>query len=139
VTVTEGERLRGRRVLVIEDGPTLTHGGMGYGAGMLAAEAHGAAVVDAQKTAVGSLARMYRDFPHLHRVLPAMGYSPEQIAELEETIRRSDAEFVLDGSPVDLGRLVHVPQPIINVAYDFDDLDHRVADVLAKFLRSVGK
>jgi predicted GTPase len=134
VSVADGERLRGRRVLVVEDGPTLTHGGMAYGAAMLAAGAHGAIVVDAQKTAVGSLAKMYVDFPHLHRVLPAMGYSPEQVAELEETISRSEAEFVLDGSPVDLARLVHVPQPIVNVAYDFEDLGHGVADSLAAFL-----
>lgn len=79
---------------------------------------------------------MYVEFPHLHRVLPAMGYSPEQIAELEETIRRSDAEFVLDGSPVDLGRLIHVPQPIVNVTYDFEDLGHGVTDALAMFLET---
>ncbi len=136
VRVMDGERFRGRRVLVVEDGPTLTHGGMAYGAATLAAEAHGAVIVDAKKTAVGSLARMYGEFPHLHRVLPAMGYSPEQIAELEETIRRSDAEFVLDGSPVDLGRLIHVPQPIVNVTYDFEDLGHGVTDALAMFLET---
>jgi len=134
VSVLDGEGLRGRRVLVVEDGPTLTHGGMAFGAATLAAEAHGATIVDAKLTAVGSLARMYVEFPHLHRVLPAMGYSPEQISELEETIRRSDAEIVLDGSPVDLGRLVHVPQPILNVGYDFEDLGHGVTDALEKFL-----
>ena len=134
VSVAEGAHLRGRKVLVVEDGPTLTHGGMAYGAATLAAEAHGATIVDAAKTAVGSLAKMYQDFPHLHRVLPAMGYSAEQIAELEKTISQSDAEIVLDGSPVDLGRLIHVPQPIVNVAYDYDDLDHAVAGLLAKFV-----
>ncbi len=134
VSVEGGEPLRGRRVLVVEDGPTLTHGGMAYGAATIAAEAQGATIVDAKETAVGSLARMYAEFPHLHRVLPAMGYSPEQISELEETIRLSGAELVLDGSPVDLGRLVHVPQKIVRVNYDFEDLGHAVTEILAQFL-----
>jgi predicted GTPase len=107
---------------------------MAYGAATLAAQAHGATIVDAQLTAVGSLAQMYKNFPHLHRVLPAMGYSPEQVTELEETIRRSGAEFVLDGSPIDLGRLIHVPQPIVDVAYDFEDVGHGVTEALTKFL-----
>ncbi len=134
VGVVDGEKLRGRRVLVVEDGPTLTHGGMAYGAGTLAAEAHGATIVEAKATAVGSLVKVYTDFPHLTRVLPAMGYSPDQIHELEETIRRSSAEIVLDGSPVDLGRLIHVPQPIVTVTYDFEDVGRGVTDRLAKFL-----
>jgi len=134
VTVANGDQLRGRRVLVVEDGPTLTHGGMGFGAATLAAEAHGAVIVDAQLTAAGSLAGVYAQYPHLRRVLPAMGYGAEQVKELEETIGRSKAEIVLDGSPVDLGRLVHVPQPILPVAYDFQDLGHGVTDALAKFL-----
>jgi predicted GTPase len=136
ISVPDPDRLRGRKVLVVEDGPTLTHGGMTYGAGMLAAQAHGVTVVDAKATAVGSLARVYADYPHLQRILPAMGYSPEQVHELEETIRTSAAELVLDGSPVDLGRLVHVPQPIVRVTYTYDDLGGGVAAVLAQFLGS---
>lgn len=136
VVAAGGERLRGRRVLVVEDGPTLTHGGMAFGAGTLAAQAYGVTIVDPKLTAVGSLARMYVEFPHLKGVLPAMGYSPGQITELEETIRRSQAEFVVDGSPVDLGRLIHVPQPIVSVAYDFEDLTHGVTEVLEQFLQS---
>jgi len=132
--VADGERLRGRRVLVVEDGPTLTHGGMKYGAATLTAQRYGATIVDARATAIGSLVRVYADYPHLERILPAMGYSPEQIRELEETIRRSSAEIVLDGSPVDLGRLIHVPQPIVNVTYDYEDLGGGMVDVLAKFL-----
>jgi predicted GTPase len=134
MSVDDPERLRGHRVLVVEDGPTLTHGGMAFGAATLTAEAHGAIIVDARRTAVGSLAEVYEQFPHLHRVLPAMGYGTAQVTELEETIRRSDAEFVLDGSPVDLQRLVHVPQPILNVGYEYDDRDHRVAELLDRFL-----
>jgi len=136
VSAPDPARLHGRRVIVVEDGPTLTHGGMGFGAAMLVAEANGAVVVDAQRSAIGSLAQVYRDYPHLRRVLPAMGYGSEQVQELEETIRRSDAELVLDGSPVDLQRLVHVPQPIINVSYDYDDREQGVASVLDGFLKA---
>ncbi len=134
LSVPDPERLRGRQVIVVEDGPTLTHGGMTFGAATLVAEAHGATIVDAQRSAVGSLAEVYSNYPHLRRILPAMGYSPTQVRELEETIRRSGAELVLDGSPVDLGRLVHVPQPIVTVNYAYDDLDRRVAGVLDGFL-----
>ena len=134
LSVADPERLRGRRVLVVEDGPTLTHGGMAFGAAMLVAEAHGAVVVDAQQSAVGSLAGVYREYPHLRRILPAMGYGAAQVRDLEETIGRSAAELVLDGSPVDLSRLVHVPQPIVSVGYNFDDLGGGVAAVLDRFL-----
>ncbi len=129
------ERLRGRSVLVVEDGPTITHGGMSYGAGTLFARAHGATIVDAKRTAVGSIARVYEENPHLHQILPAMGYGSEQVQELEETIRRSGAEFVVDGSPVDLKRLIHVPQPIIDVTYEYQDLDDRMRGLLEDFLR----
>ena len=134
ISLPDPERVRGHRVIVVEDGPTLTHGGMAYGAATLVAEAHGALVVDAQRSAVGSLAQVYATYPHLRRVLPAMGYGAAQVRELEETIRSSEAELVLDGSPVDLHRLVHVPQPILTVAYDYDDLEGRVAMVLDRFL-----
>ncbi len=134
VTVPDSSRLKGRKVLVVEDGPTLTHGGMAFGAATLVAEANGALIVDAQASAVGSLAEVYRQYPHLHRILPAMGYGDVQVHELEETIRRSDAELVLDGSPVDLKRIIHVPQPIVSVNYEFDDRDGRVAAELDEFL-----
>ncbi len=134
LAVPDAERLRNRKVIVVEDGPTLTHGGMTFGAATLVAEAHGAVIVDAQRSAVGSLADVYVNYPHLRRILPAMGYSPTQVLELEETIRGSEAEIVLDGSPVDLGRLVRVPQPIVPVTYTYDDLDRRVAGILDQFL-----
>jgi len=134
LTVGDAARLRGRRVIVVEDGPTLTHGGMAFGAATLVAESSGAVIVDAQRSAVGSLAKVYRDYPHLHRVLPAMGYGADQVRELEETIRGSDAEFVLDGSPIDLSRIVHVPQPVVDVRYDYDDREGGVARVLDRFL-----
>jgi predicted GTPase len=130
----EAERLRGRRTLVIEDGPTVTHGGLGFGAGLLVARAHGAIVVDPRPHAVGTLAETYRQYPHLRSVLPAMGYGPDQVHDLAETIRASGAEMVVDGSPVDLGRLIQVPQPIVNVGYEYEDREGRMAQVLDAFL-----
>ena len=134
LTVANPGQLKGRRVIVVEDGPTLTHGGMPYGAATLVAEANGAVIVDAQRSAVGSLAQVYANFPPLRRLLPAMGYGENQVRELEATIRGSDAEIVLDGSPVDLQRLVKVPQPIVNVDYEFEDRGGMVAARLDQFL-----
>jgi predicted GTPase len=137
ISADHPERLRGKNVLVVEDGPTVTHGGLGFGAGTLLARAHGAHLVDARLHAVGSIAKVYQDYPHLRDILPAMGYSADQVQELEETIRRSGAEIVVDGSPVDLKRLVHVDVPILTVAYDYVDLNDRLAPVLEEFVRRV--
>ena len=130
----DAEKLRGHRAIVVEDGPTVTHGGLSTGAGTLIAARSGAIVIDPRPFAAGSIAGVYRQYPHLQRILPAMGYGDAQVHDLEETIRRSDAEFVVDGSPVDLGRLVHVPQPIVTVRYEYDDLGNGVAQVLNDFL-----
>ena len=135
----DAERLRGHRAIVVEDGPTVTHGGLDTGAGTLVAERHGAVVVDPRPFATGSMVGVYQQYPHLDHILPAMGYGEAQVRDLEETIRRSNAEFVVDGSPVDLGRLVHVPQEIISVRYEYDDLGNRVSSTLEKFLRTVAK
>lgn len=128
--VDRPERLRGRRVLVVEDGPTVTHGGLSFGAGTLVAERAGAQILDARPFAIGSLARVYEEYPHLKRILPAMGYGEEQVRELEATIEASKADFVVDGSPVDLRRLVHVTPEIVNVTYTYDDLDGKLTHYL---------
>ncbi|MGI0131638.1 MAG: cyclic 2,3-diphosphoglycerate synthase [Thermoplasmata archaeon] len=135
LSADDPERLRGRRAIVVEDGPTVTHGGLGFGAGLLMARAHGAVIVDARASAVGSIAKVYEQYPHLHDILPSMGYGPEQVKELEETIRRSSAELVVDGSPVDLASVVHIDRPIVNVRYDYDDLGGGMAQVLDDFVR----
>lgn len=135
----DAERLRGHRAIVVEDGPTVTHGGLDTGAGTLVARRHGALIIDPRPFASGSIADVYRQYPHLDRILPAMGYSEAQVRDLEETIRHSNAEFVVDGSPVDLSRLVHVPQPIISVRYEYDDLGNAVAKILDGFLSTGGK
>lgn len=123
VEIERPERLAGKRVLVVEDGPTLTHGGMGYGAGLLAARQAGVeALVDPRPAAVGSIAETFREFPHLTQVLPALGYSETQRRELAETIERSGAEVVLDGSPCRLERLLSLSIPVVRVAYRFEQV-----------------
>lgn len=111
--------IRGKRVLVVEDGPTLTHGGMAYGAGWVAARRFGAAeIVDPRPYAVGSIQDTYRDYPTTGDVLPAMGYGDKQMKELEQTINSADAELVLIGTPIDLGRLLDINKPTQRIRYE---------------------
>ncbi len=124
VTLEEPAAVRGRRVLVVEDGPTLTHGGMPDGAGHAAALAAGAAeIVDPRRAAAPSIAAVYAAFPHLGPVLPAMGYDAAQLHDMRETIARSGAEVVVSATPADLARLIALDVPIIRARYDYEELD----------------
>ncbi|HXJ15660.1 MAG TPA: cyclic 2,3-diphosphoglycerate synthase [Candidatus Polarisedimenticolia bacterium] len=119
IAVDHPERLRGARVLVIEDGPTLTHGEMSFGAGVVAARNEGAAeLVDPRPYAVGSLHEVFAHYPHIGSLLPAMGYSPKQLAELEITIRKTPCDVVVVGTPVDLGKVIRISQPTARITYD---------------------
>jgi predicted GTPase len=123
IAVDDPERIRGRRVLIIEDGPTLTHGGMRFGAGALAADRFGAAErVDPRPAAVGGILDVYAQYPHLGPVLPAMGYGDAQVRDLEETIRRVDCDLVLIATPVDLSRIVRIDRPVCRVRYDLEEI-----------------
>jgi predicted GTPase len=118
-----GEEIRGKRVLCVEDGPTLTHGDMTFGAAVLAAQQHGAAeIVDPRPFAVGSIAETFRKYPSTGALLPAMGYGDEQTEELRETIARSDADLVLIGTPIDLRRLIDFDRPALRVGYRLREL-----------------
>src|ERR671910_769561 len=132
IHVDDPEQIRGKRVLAIEDGPTLTHGEMSYGAAVLAAKQHGAAsLVDAREFAVGSIAETYESYPHVSELLPAMGYGDKQVDELRETIARSDAELVLIGTPIDLRRLIDLDKPAMRVTYKLQEVgEPTLADVL---------
>ncbi len=122
VLVNEAERIQGKTVLVVEDGPTLTHGGMAYGVGFEAAQRFGAArIVDPRTIAVGALQEVYRQYPHIGRVLPAMGYSPEQIRDLEATINHCGCDLVLFSTPIHLQRLLSLNKPAIRVRYEYAD------------------
>ncbi len=116
--VDRPDLLAGRRALVVEDGPTLTHGEMPYGAGVLAARAHGATLVDPRPYAVGSIREVFARYPHLGAVLPAMGYSPVQVQELEQTIAAADCDVVVIGTPVDLRRVIALRRPAVRVRYE---------------------
>jgi len=122
VLVKEPGRIRGKTVLVVEDGPTLTHGGMAYGAGYLAAERFGAAhIVDPRAFAVGSLQAVYAEYPHIGRVLPAMGYSEEQIRDLAATIDNTICDLVMFSTPIHLCRLISCNKPTLRVRYEYQD------------------
>lgn len=123
IQVDNPDAIRGKRVLVVEDGPTLTHGGMAYGAGWIAAEKFGAKeIVDPRPYAQGSISEAYRKYPTTGMVLPAMGYGPEQMEELEQTINSADVEVVVIGTPIDLGKLLHLDKPYQNVRYELEEL-----------------
>jgi predicted GTPase len=118
VALEDGSGLAGKRVLVVEDGPTITHGGMPFGAGTVAARAAGAVLVDARPFAVGSLADVFARYPHIGPVLPAMGYSADQRAELEATINAVECDAVVAGTPFDLRRIIDSRHQVLRASYD---------------------
>jgi predicted GTPase len=132
VVLEDGPSLVGSRVLVVDDGPTLTRGGMPFGAGTVAARQGGALeLADPRPFAVGSIADVLERYPHLHS-LPAMGYSPDQLAELEATINASGCDVVVSGTPIDLGRLIDSKIPIRHARYELREIgEPTLADVLA--------
>ncbi len=114
------EWIEGKRVLVVEDGPTITHGGMPYGAGAVISRKLARELVDPRPDSKGSLKEIYAKYPHIGKVLPAMGYSEGQIKELEETIRSSQCDAVVIATPIDLKRTIKIDQPVVRVTYDFE-------------------
>jgi predicted GTPase len=130
-------QIRGKRVLVIEDGPTLTHGEMAYGAGVVAARRFGAAeIVDPRAYAVGSIAETYRRYPTTGAVLPAMGYGAQQVADLEQTVNGTPCDLVIIATPIDLRRVLHIAHPSQRVRYELQEIGKPdLADVLAPWLQ----
>jgi predicted GTPase len=134
----EGGEIRGRRVAVVEDGPTLTHGGMTYGAGIVAARRFGAAeIVDPRPYASGELAATLARYPALEPLLPAMGYGAAQIRELEAALTAVPADLVLAATPIDLTRVLSVPKPIVRVRYELDVVSGSLEALLARIVESV--
>lgn len=140
ISVEDGAQLRDKRVLVVEDGPTVTHGGMPYGAGWVAARRYDAAqIVDPRPYAVGSIRETFAAYPGTGPVLPAMGYGEEQVRELAETIRATPADMVVIGTPVDLAQLVRLDKPSVRVRYELEELGKpNLASVLEPFLETAG-
>ena len=136
LTVDDARNLRGKRVLVVEDGPTITHGGMPHGAGLVAAQSAGATIIDPRPAASPSIAALYAQYPHIGQVLPAVGYSPAQLAALADTINAVDADIVVAATPADLSALITINKPIVRVRYEFAEIgEPLLSALLDHFLR----
>ena len=131
--VDDPAAIRGKRVLVVEDGPTLTHGGMAYGAGWVAARRFGAAeIIDPRPYAVGSIQATFAKYPTTGDVLPAMGYGAQQTSELEETINKTDADLVIIGTPIDLSRVLKIDKPFQRVRYELQEIGQPTLEDILK-------
>jgi len=135
LTVKEPEKIRGKRVLCIEDGPTLTHGGMKYGAAVVAALRFGAAeIIDPRPWVTGKIAETFQIYPEIGTLLPAMGYGEEQMADLAETIASVDCDTVIIGTPIDLARVIKIKQAVVRVRYELQEIgDPNLEQLLARF------
>ncbi len=135
ILVQNGEDISGKKVLVVEDGPTLTHGEMRYGAGVIAATKYRASqIVDPRPFAVGSIKKTFQKFTHLDRVLPAMGYGNQQIAELEQTIDKADCDLVVVATPIDLSRLIRTNKRMLRVTYELEEIGSpNLEEILKEF------
>jgi len=138
VTVEHGKRITGKRVLVVEDGPTVTHGGMKFGAGVIAARLYGAAeTVDPRHSLVGTLKKTFEIYPGIGKVLPAMGYSERQVKDLAATINSCDCDLVVSATPVDLARLVTIDKPLMRVRYSYrDNSEPTLGDLVKELLEA---
>jgi len=139
ISVENPELIRGKRVLVIEDGPTLTHGEMKIGAGIVAAKRYGAAeIIDPKPYAVGRIADTYRTYPHIENILPAMGYGEEQMRDLSATIDNADCDSVVIATPIDLSRVIKISKPNTRVDYNLQEIGHPdLEDVLKNFIKKI--
>ena len=137
VKVEEPDAIKGKRCLVVEDGPTLTHGGMKFGAGVVAAEKFGASeIVDPRPWITGTIAETFETYPDIGKLLPAMGYGEQQIKDLESTITAADCDAVLIGTPIDLRKVLHIEKPSVRVTYDLKEIGKpTVAEVLTPFMK----
>ena len=137
VTVEKPDVIKGKRCLVVEDGPTLTHGGMKFGAGIVAAEKFGATeVVDPRPWITGTIAETFESYPDIGKLLPAMGYGEQQIKDLEATINAADCDVVIIGTPIDLRRLLHIEKPSVRVTYNLKEIGRpTVVNVLEPFTK----
>ncbi|RLF53636.1 MAG: GTPase [Thermoplasmata archaeon] len=138
VYAEDESKIQGKKVLVIEDGPTVTHGGMPYGAGTVVAKKAGAReIMDPRPFAVGSIIDTFKKYTHLTNVLPAMGYGKKQIKELEETINNSDCELVVSGTPIDVTRVLKTIKPIVRVKYDVgDETFKELKSIVEEFIKN---
>ncbi len=138
VSADKGRGIKGNRVLLVEDGPTITHGGMKFGAATVAAGKYGAgAIVNAKKYAVGTIKDTFKKYPLLNSELPAMGYSAKQIRDLQDTINSADCDVVVSATPTDLKRILNVDKPIVQVSYELEPVGDALDNALKAFVKSI--
>ena len=137
MAVDHPEHITGKRVLVVEDGPTLTHGEMKFGAGVVAAGKFGAAeIIDPRPWTVGTITATFKKYPNIGTLLPAMGYGDKQVKDLETTINKVPCDTVIIGTPIDLNRIIKIRKPTVRVRYDLQEIGRPdLMDVLAPFLK----
>ncbi|RDH88136.1 MAG: GTPase [endosymbiont of Escarpia spicata] len=140
VTLDDPEAITGRRTIIVEDGPSITHGGMSYGAGYVAAtQAQAEEIIDPRSVAVEEISRVYEQYPHIGPVLPAVGYHPSQLQALRDTINAADAEVVVSATPCDLGALIKINKPIVRARYEFAEAGRPgLGSLIEKFLEERG-
>jgi len=135
VAVEGNQDLKGKKVIVVEDGPTLTHGNMSYGAGYVAAKNSGAIIIDPRPYLTGSMKTVFEEFPQITEIVPAMGYNDQQIKDMEDTLNNAEAEVIIDGSPIDLEKLIKSNKPIVRVSYDIEAIKSpTIEEVLDNFI-----
>jgi predicted GTPase len=141
ITLEQAESVKGKRVLVVEDGPTTTHGGMPYGAGYVAAtQAQAAQIVDPRPFAAPEIAAVYAQYPHIGPVLPAMGYSAAQLEALRQTLNQAEVDVIVLGTPIDLAAMIEVNKPIRRSRYEFADLEEPgLGAAVEQFLDRLGQ
>jgi predicted GTPase len=137
ISAEDESLIRGKRVLVVEDGPTLTHGEMSYGAGVIAARKFGASeIVDPRPFVVDTIAETFRKYPKIGVLLPAMGYGEKQVKDLETTINRVDCDTVIIGTPIDLRRIIKINKPSVRIRYELDEIAKPdLRDIISNFVK----
>jgi predicted GTPase len=134
LSASSSTKLDGKKVVVVEDGPTVTHGGMKFGAGFEYASRNGAVIIDPRPFVVGSLKEVYQKFDHLEKVIPAMGYYGKQVEDLAETINNSKADVVVSGTPIDIAHVIKTKIPILHISYTLKERKGKLIDCLKDFL-----
>ena len=140
VTADKPELLKGKRALIIEDGPTVTHGSLGYAAGYIAAKKYGAEIIDPRNYVFGSIKEIYDKYDHIGTVLPALGYGREQMKELEEIINKVPADVIVLGTPSDISKYLKINKPVVKVSYEIKEVNEpSLEDVIEDFLNNIKK
>ena len=140
VTPDNPRIIKGKKVLVIEDGPSITHGGMRIGAGSVAAKEYGAGeIISAKKYAVGAIKEVFKKYPKLDKELPAMGYSPKEIKDLQETVNRAECDVVISATPTNLRHVININKPIVQVSYELKPVGSDFDKEISKFIRAARK